>query len=79
MWPKRAHILTPLSKESGKKTCHWTDEMYKAFLRMKAILSADALMDYPNHNKPFHIYTDASDYHMGALMMQDEKPVAYCS
>ena len=29
--PKRAHILSPLSDKSGKKTFHWTDEMYKAF------------------------------------------------
>ena len=79
MWPKRAHILSPLSNESGKKTFRWTDKMDKAFKQMKDILSADVLMAYPNHNKPFHIYTDASDYQMGAVIMQDEKPVAYWS
>ena len=44
---------------------------------MKSILIADMLIAY--HNKPFHIYTDASDYQMGAVIMQDEKPVAYWS
>ena len=79
MWHKQAHILSPLSDESGKKTFHGTDEIDKAFKQMKAILIADALMAYPNHNKPFHIYTDASDYQMRAVIMQDEKPVAYWS
>ena len=72
MWPKWAHILSPLSDESGKKNFHLTDEMDNAFKQMTAILSAEALMAYPNHDKPFHIYTDASDYHMGAVIIQDK-------
>ena len=62
MWPKQAHILSPLSDESENKTFHWTNETDKAFLQMKVILSPDTLLAYRNHNKPFHIYTDASDY-----------------
>ena len=62
-----------------KKNFHWTDEIDKEFLGMKAILSRDALMAYPNHNKPFHIYTDASEYQMGAVIMKQEKTVAYWS
>ena len=77
MWPKWDHIISPSSNKSGQKTFDWTDEMDKEFLQMKSNLSADALMAYPNHNKPFHIYTDASDYQMGAVIMKNKKPVAY--
>ena len=52
--------------------------MENAFKQM-TILSKDALIAYPNHNKPFHINTDASDYQMRAVITQDEKPVAYWS
>ena len=50
-----------------------------AFIWMKSILCADSLMAYPNHNKPFQIYKDASDYQMGKVIMQNKKQVAYWS
>ncbi len=79
MWPQHAHILAPLSSESGKKTFRWTPEMDLAFKRMKALMARDYLLAYPDHNKPFHIYTDVSSYQMGANIVQDNKPVAFWS
>ncbi len=55
-----AHILAPLSSESGKKTFQWTPQIDFAFKCMKALMAQYCLLAYPNHNKPFHIYTDAS-------------------
>ena len=46
---------------------------------MKALLAANYINKYPKYTKPFHIYTDASNYQLGAAIIQDEKPIAYYS
>ena len=80
MWPRRSHILAPLTDllrlKKGSKL-PWNDECNKSFEAMKAMVSADVLLAYPDHNKPFHIETDASDYQLGSVIKQDGRPVAY--
>lgn len=80
MYPRRSHILTPLTAVTGGKgTIKWTDEMIQAFKTIKALIAKDAFLRYPDHNKPFYIYTDASDYQMGAAIFQEGVPVAFFS
>ena len=82
MWPSRAHVLKPLTDLSGLKKrvpIEWTKEMDTAFVKMRSLMAADALAAYPDHNKRFDVFTDASDYQLGACIMQDERPVAYFS
>ena len=46
---------------------------------MKAIIAADAMNAFPDHSVPLQIYTDASDFQLGAAIIQRRKPIAYCS
>ena len=79
MWPRRSHLLAPLTALTGSSMFAWTDECDRAFDEMKAVMAADAMNAFPNHELPFEIYTDASDYQMGAVILQNGKPIAYWS
>ena len=62
MFPRRSHILAPLTAQAGqKKKIDWTPECQKAFEQIKAVMAKETFTRYPDHNKPFHIYCDASD------------------
>ena len=80
MYPRRSHILAPLMKMTGMKgKIPWNDECQKAFDAMKALLAKEAFLAFPDHNKPFKIYVDASDLQLGAAIFQDDRPVAFYS
>ncbi len=82
MWPSHAHILKLLTNQSGLKKrgpIKWTDEMQIAFDKMRLLMAANALAAYPDQNKRFEVYTDASDFQLDACIIQEERPVAYFS
>ena len=80
MWPSRAHVLKTFTKLSGMKrraTIIWTLELDDVFKKIKRLMAAYALSAYPYHNQRFDIFTDASDYQLGAYIIQNGRPVAY--
>jgi len=80
MWQRRSHILAPLTSLSAKTaTWKWSDECNEAFEAIKRAIARETLLNFPDFNKEFHIYTDASDYQLGAVIMQDNKPLAFYS
>jgi hypothetical protein len=46
---------------------------------MRLLMAADALAAYPDHNKRFDVYTDASDFQVGTCIIQERRPFAYFS
>ena len=80
LWFKRSEVMTPLSALVSPKTSFkWTEQEQRAFDQMKKIISKETLLYYPDFNKEFHIHTDASKVALGAVISQDNKPVAFYS
>jgi hypothetical protein len=46
---------------------------------MRLLMAADAIAAYQDHNKRFDVCTDASDFQLGACIIQEGMPVAYFS
>ena len=46
---------------------------------IKKIITRETLLSYPDFNSPFNIHTDASDLQLGAIISQNNKPVAFYS
>jgi RNase H-like domain found in reverse transcriptase len=46
-------------------------------LPKKNVIETEVLLAYPHFDKPIHIYTDASDHQLGAVIMQDKSPYPF--
>jgi RNase H-like domain found in reverse transcriptase/Reverse transcriptase (RNA-dependent DNA polymerase)/Integrase zinc binding domain/Retroviral aspartyl protease len=80
MWIRRSDILAPLASLTSKTTPWvWTNQHTIAFNNMKKIVSRETLLTYPNFSLPFDIYTDASHTQLGAVICQQNKPIAFYS
>ncbi len=80
MWLSHAHILQLLTDQSGlkkKAPIKWTGKMQKEFHKMRLLMAANVLSAYPDHNKRFDLYTGASNFQVGACIIQERRPVAY--
>ena len=80
MWKRRSHYSAPLTGMVSKDAKFvWGAEQQQAFDRIKKVISRETLLAFPDFNKEFHIYTDASDYQLGAVIIPDNKLLAFYS
>ena len=54
----------------------WTKIEQDASDEIKRIVDRNSLLTYPDFNENFKIHTDASDFKLGAVILQKGKPIA---
>ena len=62
---------------SVKKGFQCGGKKHKYFKSLKDKISTTPVLALPNLRQPFEIQTDASDYAMGAVLLQYGKPIAF--
>jgi hypothetical protein len=68
----------PLEQKGAKKApWHWDEVHQRAFNHVKATIAKDVVLAYQDYSKVFEIYTDASSKQLGAVITQDNKPIAF--
>jgi hypothetical protein len=72
---------TKTSKAKGTKkvSWHWDAVNQRAFGHVKAIIAKDVVLAYLDYSKVFEIYADASSKQLGAVITQDNRPIAFFS
>ena len=80
-WKRHADIMAPLTALSGRSKGKLvpTPELIAAFNKVKRVIGEQVLLAFPDPNIPYDIYTDASDYQLGAVITQNKQPVAFFS
>ncbi len=67
-------------KNKVKKTPWKWDPIHQAaFDCVKATIAKEVVVAYPDFTKSFDIYTDASTKQLGAVITQDNRPIAFFS
>eukprot|EP00957_Ditylum_brightwellii_P117902 8993240-Ditylum_brightwellii.AAC.1 len=77
-WKGKSEILTPVTKLCSKnQPQEWTETERKTFEDAKKTVAKNALLIYPDFNKPVEIHTDKSQYQLGATISQGSIPIEF--
>ena len=76
-YAQRARPLTDLLR--GKTAFHWSAACQKAFDGLKLDLVSAPLLALPDPSQPYEVVADASDFAIGAVLLQNGRPLAFDS
>lgn len=71
---KAAHFIDFLKKNQA---WNWTNKCQQTFKDLKKAITKKLVLSLNNHSKPFKVHTNASNFAIGDVLMQEEHSIAY--
>ncbi len=93
LWARRSKMLAPLTslvgecgqtkvtraKGTKKAPWHWDEVHQRAFNDVKASIARELVLACPDYSEVFEIYTITSRKQLGAVITQENRPIAFFS
>ncbi len=70
MIPNYSKLMAPLESLRKASTIVWTQEFRELYAKIRAILTSEIILSYPDFAQPFNIGTDASNRGIGSVLYQ---------
>ncbi len=70
---------TTKRNKTKKQPWRWDPIHQHAFDNIKAAIAKETVLAYLDFSEPFEIFTDASSTQLGAVITQDNRPIAFFS
>jgi hypothetical protein len=72
-------IAKPLTELTKKDNFSWNSNAAEAFSKLKQLMTTPPVLILPDFTLPFEVECDAAGRGIGAILMQQKRPIAYFS